>query len=483
MTSIRRHLGILLCLAMGGLFLLTGGAVFVAMRYLLYSQFDETLTAKARAIITASEIDDDEFEIDLTVQDFAGFGSGGKDYFEIRRLNGARFLSSPSLDAHPAGLWNSADWPPPPDDEGFIGGGGFTDGRSARFYLQRFYPKDDDEMAHQDLYLVVASPDGAMRTQLAGLSVVLAIAGAAALFLTIPAIRLGLTRGLKPLDRLAAEVVSIDPGNPGRRLDPERYPEELSPVAARLNEWIGRLEASFDRERRFSASAAHELRTPLAELRMMADLGATWPEEATPERCREMLEAIAELEVLLEKLTLLARTQGGGHAVEPAGIDLGKSVDQAVARLETKTAERRISIRRRIAPGGFRADPVLWGTVLNNLLGNAVAHAPEGSEVLVSASPGELVVSNPAPGLGPGDLESMFEPFWRSDRARSDHRHAGLGLSIVTACADLMGGRCFNRLEDGVIRIGVSWNPSGSRPSGPQGTNPGDCERNSEGFR
>ena len=93
MISIRWRLTILLCLAVGTLFVATGVGVWVAMRELLQSQFDETLTAKARALITASEIDDGDFEIDLTVQDFAGFGKDGNDYFEIRRIDGRLFLS------------------------------------------------------------------------------------------------------------------------------------------------------------------------------------------------------------------------------------------------------------------------------------------------------------------------------------------------------------------------------------------------------
>lgn len=456
MRSIHRHLGIVLCSSVGVLLLLTGVAVFLSMWQLLYSRFDETLTAKARAIITASEIDDGEFEIDLTVQDFAGFGSGGKDYFEIRRLSGERFLRSPSLDAFPDGLWSPKSHPPPGND-GLLRGGVFSDGRSARFYIQRFYPKDDSQKEHQDLYLIVASPDGGMRAQLAGLAMILGIAGAAALLLLIPAIRIGLARGLKPLDRLAADVVEIAPDNLRMRLEPGRYPEELAPVAARLNEWIGRLEATLERERRFSAHAAHELRTPLAELRAMADLGATWPDEATPDLCREMIGVIAELETLLEKLTLLARTEAGRYACQPEEIDLARSISQAIARHERRAGERRIKLVTEITPGPFRADPVLWNAILQNLVGNAVSHSLEGSDVIITASPAGLSVANPAPGLAAEDIDLMFEPFWRSDRARTDHEHAGLGLSIVKACAGLMGAHGFSRLEDGMLHVGVRW--------------------------
>lgn len=460
MKSIHRYLSLRLCLVVGALLLLTGAGVFLAMKHLLREQFDETLTAKARAIITASEIDDGEFEIDLTVQDFAGFGTAGSDYFEIRRLDGRLFQRSPSLAFHPGGLWEGGDFGPPRGNDGDISNGVFRDGRSARFYSQRFQPKDDDRQRFRDLYLIVASPDGAVHRQLAVLAVVLAIAGAAAIFLTIPSIRVGLARGMRPLERLTGDVAAIRPGNFGRGLDPTGYPEELAPVARRLNEWIARIGDSFERERRFSANAAHELRTPLAELRVMADLAATWSDEATPERCREMLAVISEIEALLEKLSLLGSAESGRHVPEMAGIDLEKSVNQAIARHDALAARRRIRIVPHVIPGNIRSDPVLWNAIVQNLIGNAVAHAPEGSAAVIEASPERLVVSNSAPNFESVDLDRMFEPFWRGDPSHASRSHVGLGLSIVKACAALLGANCSGRLDNGILSVAVEWIPN-----------------------
>lgn len=457
MKSIRGHLGIVLCSVIGGLFLLTGVAVFFAMRHWLVSQFDQTLAAKAGAIITASEIDDGEFEVDLTIQDFAGFGTGGSDFFEIRRLSGAGFLKSPSLDGHSAGLWSPGDRLPPSDLIGRVERGRLSDGRSARFYSRRFVPKDDDAMTHRDLYLVVASPDGGVRKQLAGLGIVLGVAGGAALLLMVPLIRTGLSRGLRPLDRLAAEVVAIRPGVRGTGPPLGACPEELAPMVGRLNEWIATVDESFERQKRFSAHAAHELRTPLAELRLLAEVGAAWPEDATPERCSQMLEVIRELEGLLETLFLLARAESGGHPMETAPIDAGHAIASAMARHRQEAEARGIRVIEETVPAPIVADPVLWSAVVHNLIGNAVHHAPAGSIVRVVTLPGRLEVSNPAPGLTDEDTGRMFEAFWTADPARSGRRHCGLGLSIVKACAGLLGAACHSRLEDGVLTMGVRW--------------------------
>lgn len=456
MISIRWRLTVLLCLALGGLLVATGIGVFVSMRQLLVSRFDETLTAKARALITASEIDDGEFEIDLTVQDFAGFGTGGDDYFEIRRLGGALFLRSPSLETNPS--WNMAGIEVPADDSPRIEAGALGDGQPARIYVQRFYPKDDFEYRHKDLYLIVASPSGGVGSQLAGLATVLAIAGGAALLLMVPLVRLGLDRGLRPLDRLAADLGGIRPENLHQRLDAARLPRELVPVADRLNEWIARLEASFEREKRFSSHAAHELRTPLAELKSMAELGAMWPDETTPRHCADMLAVACEMEAMLEKLSLLARADAGRQPVRREPVDLAATIETAAERLSAAARKRGLVLETEITPGDFATDPVLWTAIVQNLIGNAVAHAPAGSRVTVKATPRGIEVSNPAPELTDEDMERLFERFWRKDESRSDHGHSGLGLSIVRACASLLGGSCSaSRTRRGEFTVAVRW--------------------------
>ena len=474
MISIRWHLTLLLCAATGALFVLTCAGVFVAARTLLLARFDETLTAKARALITASEIDDGEFEIDMTVQDFAGFGHGGNDYFEIRRAGGQLFLSSPSLAGTGAAAAGFGHPGPAPGNRPAIIDTRLADGRPARVYLQRFQPKDDARLRFQDLYLAVASPTRALKVEIALLATVLGVAGAAALLLLVPVVRLALNRGLRPLGRLAADLAAIQPDNLRRRLPADALPAELVPVAQRLNEWLARLEASFERERRFTSHAAHELRTPLAELKGMAELAAMFPEEATPERCAGIVAAATTLENLLERLFMLARADAGRWPVQHAPVDLAAGVAEAVGRAGAVAQRRRVAFDVRATGGGFASDPVLWGTLAQNLIDNAAAHAPEGSVVVVEASPQRLAVANPAPDLAPADMEHLFERFWRKDKARSGHDHAGLGLSIVRTCAALLGGTCTATLSPaGDLRVEVAWPPPAAADAGdPAGPGP-----------
>lgn len=458
MTSIRRRLTRSLGLAMAALLIATGAGVFLTMRHLLHARFDETLIAKARALITASEIDGKQFEIDMIVHEFAGFGEGGDDYFEIRRLGGEVFLSSPSLGADRPDAPGIGFVPVPADDTPRLSNGKLGDGRLARFYVSRFYPKGDKKGRHQDLFLIVASPTGALLRELALLGTVLGAAAGTALLLMVPVIRHNLNRGLRAVDALSSDVSRLEPERLHERLDPEPLPTELRPVALRINEWLARLEASFERERRFSSHAAHELRTPLAELRSMAELAARWPEEATRDHFESMVAVTGELAALLEKLSLLGRADAGGIAVVTGDAGLAESLAPALARANHKAAGRGVRLDPRVEDARISTDPVLWAAIVQNLLDNAVSHSPPDSEVRIEARPGLLAVTNPAPGLEAADLDHLFEQFWRKDPARAGYGHAGLGLSIVRACVGLLGWKCAaNLTQDHQLRIEIRW--------------------------
>lgn len=462
MRSIRSRLTTSLCLASGGLLLIAGLLVFLGTRKILMDQFDETLVAKGRAIVTAAEIDDGELEVEMELEDFAGFGASG-DYFEIRRESGKVELSSPSL-VNPAAaetLPEIGQVKVPKDFKVRIYSGKMTDGRRARFFIQRFTPRSGKKhrLLFNDLHLVVASQTADLDRSIAGVALVLAIAGVGTLLATIPLVRISLVRGLRPLDELSGQVQAIGPERLDRRVDEAGMPAELLPVAAGLNSWLARLDESFQRERQFSSHVAHELRTPLAELKMIAESGARWRDEATPERCGEMVEVIDELDGLLAKLSLLALADAGRQPLQLLNVDIQQVLDSALTRLESKAAERGIRLVTEVEAGPFVSDPDLISAILGNLLGNAVAYAPEGSRVDVRLSPDQMLVRNPAPGLVPDDLPHLFERFWRKDVSRTGYGHSGLGLSIVGSCAALLGGRAEARLTSaGELEVMVMWN-------------------------
>lgn len=452
MSSIRRHTILLLCTAIGGLLILGGIVVYFSIRSALVAQFDATLEAKAQALIVASDLDDDKIDIDFSVRDFAGFGSASQgDFFEIFGANGRSLARSPSLAGHSLPL----NYP------------GYRmirlpDGREGREVVVAFTPKDDGDARLGEVRVVVASYNGELAASLRSIAFILITVSLLGLGGTIVLIRMSLARGLRPLDQLAAQMREIDVTQLHRRLPAESVPDELKPVAGKVNEMLARLEEGFARERRFTSHAAHELRTPLAELKVMVELIEQWPDEFNRDHAREMLRVIAESEVLLQALSMLSRTEAGGEVAMPETFPLGPAVKELVDKAQVIGNERRITFQTSVEGENVSTAPVLWLAILQNLLSNAAAYAREGTCVEVQASPGQLAVSNEVDNLTAEDLPHLTERFWRKSESRSDRNHSGLGLSIVSACAAQLGAKCLTTLDGSRLRVSVEWKAKGT---------------------
>jgi len=159
---------------------------------------------------------------------------------------------------------------------------------------------------------------------------------------------------------------------------------------------------------------------------------------------------------LLEKLSQLARADAAvGIKLEP--VDLPASLREGLGKFGTEIAGKNLHIDRQVTDGPFKTDPVLWRAIVTNLLGNSVAYAPDGTTVAVRATPHSFSVSNEAPDLDPGDVEFLFDRFWRKSSSRTQREHSGLGLSVVKASIELLGGSCRAALDDGKLTISVHW--------------------------
>ncbi len=461
MRSIRRDLALRIGTASLAILLFGGIGLYFSIKQALERQFDRTLATKAHALITASEIDDGEFEIDLDVQAFAGFGSlAPGDYFEIFTDDGTTFMKSPSLGGRQLTKPNEFG-----ERDREFADIVLPDGMHGRAYWRAFVPAiDDDEinpLPPPSLRMLVASDNGNLHRILRVIAIFILIIGGASIIASLLILNAAVRRGLKPLDRLSTDVQMIGADRLDYRLSVGELPLELCGVAAKLNELLGRIESAFVRERRFTADAAHELRTPIAELRAMIELGIRWPDESTPERGREMLLVIIELESLLNTLSLLAKAESGAmRALE--SVDIESTVAETLERFSDETKDRGLRIKLDLTPGTFRTDLVLWRAILQNLIGNAVHYAPGGSTIEVTASDKGVRIVNEAPDLVSDDLPHLFERFWRKSESRTGKGHSGLGLSVVRAAVDYLGGRCEAKLDAGTLIMDVAWHESPS---------------------
>jgi len=248
-------------------------------------------------------------------------------------------------------------------------------------------------------------------------------------------------RGLRPVDDFARSLESVDPDDPVARLDPGPLPDELRPVAVSFSALIGRLREALARERRYARNVAHELRNPLAEIRLMADVGSGSADpEAIHHAVREISATAEEMQQIVESLLALTRYEAGLEIPQPEPVDLSAELRRQMNAL-AGAAEHQSLTMELDAPVEVwvHTDSALLRRLLANLLGNAVSHAPRGSVVQIALGPdGALRMANPAPGLTPGDVPRLGERFFRIGNG-SHGSHAGLGLSLAIAIAKVLG--------------------------------------------
>jgi signal transduction histidine kinase len=257
-------------------------------------------------------------------------------------------------------------------------------------------------------------------------------------------------RSLAPVDRLSKSVSAIDVDNPEARLDIADLPSELKPVAGKIQVMTQQLIQAVARERRFARNVAHELRTPLAEARMLAEVGAM---AGNCDQARSTLEEIGrttqELEQIVESLLSLSRYESGIQKPEPEPVDLAAEIRREATVLDGASRSRGLVMRFDLPDEAWvHTDAALARRLLANLLGNAVAHAPRDSIIQVSANrDGMFRVDNAAPQLGPEDLPRLGERFFRIHSGNGGS-HAGLGLSLARAIAKILGLRLELALTD-----------------------------------
>ncbi|QDV09782.1 Sensor kinase CusS [Planctomycetes bacterium Poly30] len=264
-------------------------------------------------------------------------------------------------------------------------------------------------------------------------------------------------RGLSPLRRLSKQINDADQEGLDRTFELAGAAEELEPVVNQLNGFVERIREAFEREHAFTAHAAHELRTPLAGLRSTLEVSLSQPREAPEyvEAERECLRIALQLQRLVERLLELARAAEPNAERREDTVDLLALVDEAWLPLSDAAAERGVSLELDVPEElVVTTDRQLLLRVLQNVLENASVYADAESSIEVTANAeGEgfrLTCSNEAQAVTPGTAENAFDPFWRSDSARTATGiHAGLGLALCKGFVDVLGGKISIRTIEG----------------------------------
>ena len=249
--------------------------------------------------------------------------------------------------------------------------------------------------------------------------------------------------GLKPLVNMAATLRARKPGS----LEPLQLtplPTELEPMQAALNRMLAQIQEVMGRERRFIADAAHEMRTPLAVLRIHAEnLMEAGSEEDRRASLEFLIAGVDRTSRLVNQLLTMARIEPGAGAEPPAPVDLASTVRDSLVQLTpwllSKGLELVFDVSDDISVA--RVDPTSIDIALNNLVTNAANFSPRNGVITVrlveKETSYELSVEDEGPGINEQDRDRLFERFY----SRGNDQGAGLGLTIVKAIADRFGGR------------------------------------------
>ena len=250
-------------------------------------------------------------------------------------------------------------------------------------------------------------------------------------------------RAIGPIERVRRQVAARRPDDLAP-LPTAGLPAEVRPLVGEMNGLLTRLSAAWDALTHFTADAAHELRSPLAALRLQAQSLQRAPDDATRAIASErLLAGIDRATRLVEQLLALARQEGAGEGAELVSLDLTALARNALADAEPEATRHAIAVTLD-APTAhvvLRADEAALAVLLRNLLGNALRHTPPGGQVRVGvreeASVIDLTVEDSGPGIAPDERARVLDRFYRVPGTPG--HGSGLGLAIVRAIAERHG--------------------------------------------
>jgi two-component system heavy metal sensor histidine kinase CusS len=273
-------------------------------------------------------------------------------------------------------------------------------------------------------------------------------------------------RALRPLRSMATDAATINAQSLHTRLSAGNAPAEFHALSGALNEMLDRLEGGFARVWQFTVDLAHDLRTPVGNLRGTNEVALT--RARTPAEYQALLASNIEecdrVSRTIESVLFLARADNPQFALQRVHLDIGIELEQIVDYFEGIASEAGIKVRIQ-GHASISADRELFRRAVGNLLSNALRYTPQGQTITLFTEHMNgavtVTVENPGAGIAQEHLEKLFDRFYRVDRSRSDSANStGLGLSIVRSIMELHGGKVtVDSRPEGITRF-VLWFPS-----------------------
>jgi len=459
MKSIQRELMVWI---LGGTLVLlvaTGVLMSAIVHWRLLADFDASLENKARVLATLVLREGKTIEVDFAGEFMPEFGRAeSPEYFQFRFPDGTTIERSDRL--------RDRDLPFVPAQQETVAflDLRLPDGRRGRFVQIVFPPRegvvqepppgeirpvipDSFDPGKPLVVLGLASSREELNQRL--LTLYLAIGGMDVLLLLSIGIlsRWSIRRGFRPIKTLDAQIGRYQPSELDFRIDLPRAPVEIQSIPGAVNRLLDRVETVLARERRFSSDVAHELRTPIAELRAACEVSAKWPgdQEMVRQLNADTRDAARHLEQIVVNLMELSRCDGARATFKPTAVSVAPLVEACRKRLDPEIQKNKLHWDNRIAAGlTLNTDREKFDLIVRNLVDNAVAYSPPGAEIACESLADEsgivLRFRNPTDSLQPADVPHVFERFWRKNHLAAEAvHHSGLGLSIVQSFAEVLG--------------------------------------------
>ena len=257
---------------------------------------------------------------------------------------------------------------------------------------------------------------------------------------------------LRPIKRLSQEVQTRKSGDVSL-LNTEGLPAEILPLVKNLNQFFDRTSAMLQRERRFTSDAAHELRSPLAALRIQTEVAqlAGDDRELREQALLYLTQGIDRASQLIEQLLTLSKLDNLQELEELQPIDWEGIIQSLIAERYFVAEKHKITLafEKESEPKPKQGQPILVSLMLRNLLDNAIKYCPEDTTVSVKIASSLIIVEDNGGGVDSEDLKKLGQRFYRP--AGQNEKGSGLGISIVMRIAELHGFKV--RLEN-VIKEG-----------------------------
>ena len=264
-------------------------------------------------------------------------------------------------------------------------------------------------------------------------------------------------RALVPVTRMSDAARKMGADELERRLPVPRTDDELQDLGDTFNGLLARIQEAFERQRRFTGDASHQLRTPLAAI--LGQIEVALRRDRSPDDYRRVLTLVhdkaAHLGQMVEMLLFLSRADAESELPDLEALDLSAWLDAQRERWVDHPRGGDLRFSTGIGRQTARVHPPLLAQLLDNLIDNACKYSAAGTpiDIGIGRELDQVAVSveDRGDGIGADDLCHIFEPFFRSPRARRDGRSGvGLGLSVAQRIADSFHGRLVARSEPGV---------------------------------